>query len=87
MKESNNTGSGCPYFSDCLTCRNCEFSLAPQLFDGGCLIRPIDTVSDSGEMIRISGTPFFIMGSVEVFRAAMDEAIVALKPAKVLHRA
>lgn len=86
MKESNNTGPGCPYFSDCLTCRNCEFSLAPQLFDGGCLIRPIGTVPNSGEMIRISGTPFFIMGSAEVFRAEMDEAIAALKQAKVLHR-
>ena len=84
MKESNNTGSGCPYFSDCLTCRNCEFSLAPQLFDGGCLIRPIDTVPDSGEMIRISGTPFFIMGSVEVFRAAMNQAIADLRAVAAL---
>lgn len=84
MKESVNTSQGCPYIHDCLTCRNCEFSLAPQLFDGGCLIRPIDTVPDSGEMIRISGTPFFIMGSVEVFRAAMNQAIADLRAVAAL---
>lgn len=87
MKESNNTGSGCPYFSDCQSCRGCEFSFSPELYDGGCRVRPARTFPDSGDVIRISGTPFFIMGSVEVFRAAMDEAIAALKPAKVLHRA
>lgn len=86
MKESVNTSQGCPYIHDCHTCRNCEFSLAPQLFDGGCLVRPTDKVPDSGEMIRIRGTPFFIMGSFAAFRAAMDDAIADLKAAKVLHR-
>ena len=51
------------------------------IFDGVCRVRPLETLPDSGDILQIGGTEFFIIGSQEAFQAAMDEAIADLKAA------
>ena len=35
----NRTKSKCKYFPSRKTCRWCDYSLAPELYDGGCMIK------------------------------------------------
>lgn len=79
MEKFVNTGRGCQYFPDCYSCRNCEFSFAPELFDGGCRVRPTAKMPKDGDILRISGTPFFVVGDCNNYRTAMQQAIADLK--------
>ena len=45
-KSVDNQKSGCVHFPNRKTCRWCQFSCYPELFDGGCMIGPNEHPGD-----------------------------------------